>query len=122
VVVELLVNCRNANWCPAAPEPRSARMVRAEVGQPPRSMLGAGVGVGVGVALAELDGAGVLTGAELELALVAGVLETGAGAVLLAAGLELGGMDGVTAVLDPVADFWVHAARASTATAARAQR
>ena len=71
-MLAVLVNCRNANSWPAAPEPRSARMVSAEVGQPPASIEGQAAGsVGIG---AVLLGGGGENGIGL-LMLVAGGLE-----------------------------------------------
>ena len=50
VLAELLVNCRKAYWCPAAPDARSAATPSVALGQP--------VGPAIGPAADELAGAG----------------------------------------------------------------
>jgi hypothetical protein len=82
VLAELLVNCRKAYWCPAAPEARSAATASDALGQPfgpstgpaaeelagaREGVLGAGVGEeGVAVGRAELATAVALQLAELD--------------------------------------------------------
>lgn len=95
---DLLVNCRKAYWCPAAPEARSALMDSAEVRQPAVPS----PGPATGLADVELgDGMGSVAGAEAgadELgfgfgfgALVVAAVLTGAGGALLDADVVTGG-------------------------------
>jgi hypothetical protein len=86
----LLVNCRKAYWCPAAPDPRSACTSRAAAWQP-----AVPVAVGLG-----RDGVGVGVAGRLDGVARADELEAGCDELTDTGTLELGALGRSVAVLE----------------------
>lgn len=93
--VEVLVNCRNAYWCPATPEARSARIDSAAVAQFPVPSTGPATGL---AEVGDGDGMGSVAGAE------AGADELGSGFGALVGGAVVAALLGTGTVAEGAFD------------------